>query len=126
MLLPLPNLDDRRWADLFDEGRSLIPVYAPDWTNYNISDPGITLLDLLAWIGEMDIYQLNRIPDRNKLKFLALVGIRPWPPRAARTVLSFTLKDGSAPLQLPSSAEFEGLDPHGVVTPFGTLQDVTL
>ena len=44
MKVPLPNLDDRRWADLVDEGRSLIPFYAPDWTDHNIHDPGITFL----------------------------------------------------------------------------------
>ena len=76
ILLPLPNLDDRRWSDLVQEGRGLIPVYAPEWTDHNAHDPGITLIELLAWVAEMDVYRLNRIPDRHKLKFLALVGIR--------------------------------------------------
>jgi len=38
-LLPLPDLDDRRWTDLVDEGRSLIPIVAPAWTDHNIHDP---------------------------------------------------------------------------------------
>jgi len=46
--LPLPNLDDRRWADLVDEGRTLIPVSAPAWTDHNIHDPGVTLMEMLA------------------------------------------------------------------------------
>ncbi len=74
MPIPLPNLDDRRWTDLVDEGRSLIPVYSDEWTDFNPSDPGITLLELFAWIAEMDIYQINRIPDRHKRKFLELIG----------------------------------------------------
>lgn len=94
MPIPLPNLDDRRWADLVDEGRSLLPLYSPEWTNFNPSDPGITLMEIFAFIAEMDIYQLNRIPDRHKRKFLELIGLRLAPPKPARTVLTFNLPAG--------------------------------
>jgi Baseplate J-like protein len=77
MPLPLPDLDDRRWADLVEEGRALIPLHAPEWTDHNLHDPGITLIELLAWVTEMDVYQLNRVPDRHRRKFLALVGLQP-------------------------------------------------
>ena len=53
MPMPMPNLDDRRWDDLVDEGRALIPVYSRDWTDHNVSDPGITFLELFAWITEL-------------------------------------------------------------------------
>ena len=125
MPIPLPNLDDRRWADLVDEGRALIPLYAPEWTDHNLHDPGITLIELLAWIAEMDIYQLNRIPERHKRKFLALVGISPEPPRPARTVLRFTLADGAS-LPLPAEVEFAGNDPFGQETRFRTLEPITV
>lgn len=94
MPLPLPDLDDRRWADLVDEGRALIPRYAPEWTDHNLSDPGMTLLDLLAAMVERDLYRVNRIPDRHRRKFLALAGHRPAPPRSATVVLS--VASGSA------------------------------
>jgi predicted phage baseplate assembly protein len=123
--IPLPQLDDRRWADLVDEGRALIPLYAPEWTDHNLHDPGITLLDLFAWVAEMDIYQLDRIPDAHKRKFLALVGITPEPPRAARTVVSFTLLQGAA-LDLPAGVELEGTDPVGLPTGFRTLEPITV
>lgn len=87
MTLPLPNLDDRRWADLVDEGRALLPVHAPDWTDHNVSDPGITLLEILAWVAEMDVFRADRVPERHRRKFLALAGIRPRPPAPASTVL---------------------------------------
>src|SRR6185369_16482773 len=77
MPLPMPNLDDRRWLDLVEEGRSLIPLYGPEWTDHNYHDPGVTLIELLAWVAEMDLYELNRVPERHKRKFLALVGIAP-------------------------------------------------
>lgn len=126
MKVPLPNLDDRRWSDLVDEGRSLIPLYAPDWTDHNVHDPGITIMELFAWIAEMDIYQLNRISDRSKRKFLALVGITPKPPHAARTVLSFVLKAGTPPLALQSGTQFAGADPFGEHTPFRLLDSITV
>ncbi|HBY98941.1 MAG: putative baseplate assembly protein [Ardenticatenaceae bacterium] len=126
MPLPLPNLDDRRWTDLVEEGQALIPLYAPGWTDHNVHDPGITLMELLAWIAEMDLYQLNRIPDRHRRKFLALIGLRPAPPRPARTVLSFGLQAGVSQRSLPATVEFEGNDPFGQPTRFRTLDAVTV
>jgi hypothetical protein len=48
MPLDLPNLDDRTYEDLVAEALRLIPNYAPEWTNYNPSDPGITLIEISA------------------------------------------------------------------------------
>jgi hypothetical protein len=93
MPIPLPNLDDRRWADLVDEGRSLISAYSTEWTDFNPSDPGITLMELFAWVAEMDIYQLNRVPDRHKRKFLELIGVKAAPPRPARVGVQFQMSD---------------------------------
>lgn len=126
MVLPLPNLDDRRWIDLVEEGRALIPFYAPQWTDHNIHDPGITILELFAAIAEMDIYQLNRIPRDRKLKFLALIGVQPLPPQPARTIVSFTLKAGLPLAELPASVELEGKDIQGLRARFRTLNSVTL
>lgn len=73
MPLSLPNLDDRRYADLVEEARSLIPSYAPEWTNYNPSDPGITLVELFAYLTEMLVYRVNRVTDDNVRAFLKLI-----------------------------------------------------
>jgi hypothetical protein len=130
MPLPLPNLDDRRWADLVSEGTSLVPLYAPGWTDWNVHDPGITLIELFAWVAEMDLYWANRIPAERVRKLLALVGITPRPPRAARTVAAFTLAAGplpaGLPLDLPADLEVAGDDPGGVRTVFRTLAPVAL
>jgi Baseplate J-like protein len=128
MKITLPNLDDRPWADLVEEGRSLIPVFAPEWTDHNLHDPGITTIELLAWIAEMDLYQLNRISDRAKRKFLSLIGIAPFPPRAARTILNFVLTDpGNAPLlSLRAGAEFNNSNAFGPARRFRTLDDVNI
>jgi len=76
--LILPNLDDRTYADLAEEGRALIPTCAPEWTNHNPSDPGITLVELFAYLTEMLIYRLNRVTDANIETFLKLLNGRDW------------------------------------------------
>lgn len=73
MAMTLPNLDDRTYADLVEEARALIPNYAPEWTNHNPSDPGITLVELFAYLTEMLIYRLNRVTDANVCAFLQLI-----------------------------------------------------
>jgi len=74
MAIPLPELDNLEFNDLMEEAKSLIPVYAPDWTNYNLSDPGITLIELFAWLCEMAIYRVDQVPEKNYISFLKLLG----------------------------------------------------
>jgi Baseplate J-like protein len=124
MPLLLPNLDDRTWADLADEGRALIPVYGPEWTDHNASDPGITLVELLAWKTEMDIYRLNQVSDEQRLRFLDLVGVKPKGPQPACAVLSFVAKNGTP--TLPKSLEFSGLDANQVESRYQTLREISL
>ena len=123
MPLPLPVLDDRRWADLVEEGRSLIPLYSPGWTDHNVHDPGITLVELLAWMADMDLYRIDRVTTAHVHKFLALVGSLPWPPRAARTVVAFR-SGGEIPL--PAGSALEAQDLAGRWIPFRTLAPVTV
>ena len=53
MALQTPNLDDRKFQDIVSEARSKIPLYCPKWTDYNLSDPGVTLIELFAWMVDM-------------------------------------------------------------------------
>jgi hypothetical protein len=85
-----PDLDDRTWQDLVDEMRALIPKYAPQWTDHNPSDLGISLIELFAWLGEGIIYRLNRTPEKNFLAFLNLLGTTRDPATPASTYLTFT------------------------------------
>lgn len=78
MSIPLPNLDDRTYADLVEEARSLIPIECPEWTDHNPSDPGIILIELLAWLTEMVLYRVDRVPDRNFATFLTLLKGKKW------------------------------------------------
>lgn len=76
MSLPLQNLDNITFEDLVKEAKSLIPVYSPEWTNFNISDPGITLIELFAWLCEMIMYRIDQVPEQNYKHFLNLLGIK--------------------------------------------------
>ena len=75
-----PTLDDRSYAGLLDEARTLIPSLAPQWTNHNPSDPGITLVELFAWLTEMLIYRVNRLPEQNTRACLQLLNGPQWTP----------------------------------------------
>jgi predicted phage baseplate assembly protein len=119
MPIPLPDLDDRRWADLVDEGRALIPSLAPAWTDHNIHDPGVTLIELFAWLTEMNFYRLNQVPPRHRRKFLSLIGYREMPPRPAQAMVSFNPSQGTAGFELPAGAQFETASSPPV--PFRTL-----
>ena len=85
MPLSLPDLDDRRYADLVEEARALIPTYAPEWTNHNPSDPGVTLVEMFAYLTEMLIYRLNRVTDENVLAFVALLKGPEWKEKRAQS-----------------------------------------
>lgn len=91
MTLPVPNLDDRRFQDLVDDAKRLVQQRCPEWTDHNVSDPGVTLLEALAWMTDQLLYRLNRVPDRNYVKFLELIGVKFFPPTAARVDVTFWL-----------------------------------
>src|SRR2546423_1131448 len=91
MNLPAPNLDDRRFQDIVDEAKRRITRYCPEWTDHNVSDPGVALIELFAWMTEMILYRVNQVPDRLYVKFLELVGIELFSASPARTDLLFTL-----------------------------------
>ncbi len=91
MTLPTPTLDDRRFQDIVDEAKRLIPRYCPEWTDHNLSDPGVALIELFAWMTEMILYRLNQVPDLHYTRFLDLMGIRLFPPAAAWTEEAFWL-----------------------------------
>ena len=106
MALPAPNLDDRTFQDIVDETKRLIPRYCPEWTNHNLSDPGVALIELFAWMSEMVLFRMNQVPDRLYTKFLDLVGIQPFPPSVARAALTFYLTGvRDRPVVVPAGTE---------------------
>lgn len=90
MSLPIPDLDNKGFAQFVEEARKLIPGYSSEWTDHNLSDPGITLIDLFAWLSEIELYRMNLVTDRHRFKYLKLLGIKPQPAKQARVDLTFT------------------------------------
>src|SRR4051812_16613868 len=94
MPLQIPNLDDRKYQDLLDEALARIPVHTPEWTNFNESDPGVTLVEVFAFLTENLLYVANQVPERNRLKFLTLLGVPLQPATAARGLVTFNNERG--------------------------------
>jgi predicted phage baseplate assembly protein len=90
-MLPAPNLDDRTFQGLVDEAKRLVQRNCPEWTDHNVSDPGVTLIEAFAQMVDQLIYRLNRVPDLNYVKFLELIGVELRPPAAARGTVTFWL-----------------------------------
>ncbi|MGI9824256.1 putative baseplate assembly protein [Agromyces sp. Marseille-Q5079] len=98
MTLPVPNLDDRRFQDLVDDAKRLIALRCPEWTDHNVSDPGVTLIEAFAFMTDELLYRLNRVPDKLYLSFLELLGVELFPPTAATADVVMWL---SAPMPDP-------------------------
>src|SRR5919199_6516257 len=90
MPIPAPILDDRSYQQLRDELVRRIPVYAPEWTDHNASDPGIALIELFAFLGENLLFRFNQIPETTKLQFLRLLDVPLRPAAVARGFAAFT------------------------------------
>ncbi len=95
--LPKSDLDDRTFKDLVDECLLRIPRYCPEWTNHNPSDPGVTLIELFAWLTDQMLLRFNQVPRRNYVAFLELLGIQLQPPAPAHTALTFYLTRSQDP-----------------------------
>lgn len=104
--LPKSNLDDRAFKDLVDECILRIPRYCPEWTNHNPGDPGITFIELFAWLTDQMLLRFNQVPRRNYVAFLELLGIHLQPPAPARTELTFYLtKAQPSAVRIPYATE---------------------
>jgi predicted phage baseplate assembly protein len=91
MALPAPDLDDRRFQDLVDDAKRMVMRRCPEWTDHNVSDPGVTLIETFAYMTDQLLFRLNRVPDRLYLKFLDLIGLQLLPPVPAVAPVTFWL-----------------------------------
>jgi len=127
-MLPAPNLDDRTFQGLVDEAKRLVQTRCPEWTDHNVSDPGVTLIEAFAQMVDQLIYRLNRVPDLNYVKFLEMIGVELRPPAAATGRATFWL---SAPQPQPVLVRDETqvstprTDIHDPVV-FSTLRDLSI
>jgi predicted phage baseplate assembly protein len=120
-ILP-PSLDDRRFDDLVDDLIARIPAHTPEWTNPRLGDPGRTLIELFAWLGDTLLYRANLIPERQRLVFLKLLGIGLKPARPAQGIVGLSF---AQPTELSASSISAGARVAGAV-PFETLNETTV
>ena len=91
MALPVPNLDDRRFQDLVDDAKRMVMRRCPEWTDHNVSDPGVTLIETFAYMTDQLLFRLNQVPDRMYVKFLDMIGLRLIPATPAEVPVTFWL-----------------------------------
>lgn len=96
MGLDIPDLDDRTYTELVEDMRKRIPVHAEEWTDHNVHDPGITILELLAFLAETHTFQLDQVNDAHRRKYLELVDAEPHPPQRATVDLSLSVREDPA------------------------------
>ena len=127
MSLPVPNLDDRQFQDIVDEAKRLIPTFCPEWTNHNVSDPGVALIELFAWMTEMSIFRLNQVPDAFYTRMLNLLGFDRFPAKSARVPLTFWLTSTQAQhVAIPAGTEVQTSGVTADSRVFTTLDDLTI
>ncbi|MGK7872181.1 MAG: putative baseplate assembly protein [Xenococcaceae cyanobacterium] len=103
MSLPSPNLDDRNFYQLLEEARQMVKQSCPEWTDLSPGDPGWALLELFAYLTDILLYRLNRLPEKAYIEFLRLLGVKLYPPSAAGVELCFSLsRPQEQPVTIPS------------------------
>lgn len=122
MPITVPNLDDRTAEQIYSEALARIPVHTPEWTNFNDSDPGVTLLQLFAFMTENLLYRSNRLPEAHRLKFLSLIGIPLNPASPGYGLIVFQNERGP----VRALAIDEGLELFAGKVPFRTRTPVNI
>ncbi|TGD76175.1 putative baseplate assembly protein [Mangrovimicrobium sediminis] len=108
----MPVIDDRSYESIVREVRSRIPRYTPEWTDLNESDPGMIIMELFAWLTEMQLYRLAQVPELHYLKFLELVGIELEPARPATAQLTLAVSAGHSQraVIVPAKTQFSAAE----------------
>lgn len=88
-----PALDDLDFESLQADLLARIPAHTPEWTAPRDGDPGVTLLQLFAWLGDNLLYRANLVPERQRLAFLRLLGMHLRPALPARGILQITFSN---------------------------------
>ncbi|MER8234226.1 putative baseplate assembly protein [Streptomyces sp. NPDC094049] len=128
MVLPAPHLDDRRFQQFVDDAKRYIQQACPEWTDHNVSDPGVTLVEAVAHMADQLVYRLNRVPEKNHLAFLDLLGVTLFPPGAAHADVTFRLSAPQPePVLLPAGTEVStGRTETEEAVVFATSADLTV
>ena len=119
-------IDQRTYANLKDAALLRIPRYTPEWTDFNESDPGATLVELFAWLTELMLYQMNRVPDLSYVRFLQLLGLELLPAQPAVAYLTFTPQPGTQPPSVLERSQFSAQGQNGESFIFEALEGLSV
>lgn len=89
MPITVPSIDDRRYQELVRDTLARVPMHTPEWTQLAESDPGVTLVELFAFLTESLLYRANRVPELARAKFLRLLGVPLAAVAPARGLVAF-------------------------------------
>jgi hypothetical protein len=68
---PIPgvstSLDDAALTSIAGDFRRTMDANAPGWTDFNESDPGVTLLEVFAFLSQSLLYRADEIPERGRV-----------------------------------------------------------
>lgn len=120
-----PQLDTRTFEDIKAQAKLRIPRYTPEWTDFNESDPGITMVELFAWLTELMLYEMNRAPERSRVTFMQTLGLELQPAEPAEAHLYFTPAGGGIASPVPDGAQFGAQPPAGDLLIFETLEGLS-
>ncbi|MEG0616606.1 MAG: baseplate J/gp47 family protein [Oscillospiraceae bacterium] len=95
MMLNVPQLDDLDYRALMERARAMIPTLTDEWTDLNDHDPGITTLQVFAWLCDGLNYYINATGEQHRLKYLKLLGIEPI-ASAAHCRVAVNVEDGES------------------------------
>lgn len=126
MAIDVPELDDRSYEQLLEEATKRLPAYDDGWTDYNPSDPGIAILELLAHLTETYLYQLDSVTDDHREKYLRLIGERRQPATSASVTLSLGLPEAATVARVPAGTRLIAVDGSESEKPFETTHDLVV
>jgi hypothetical protein len=124
MSLLLPNLDDKPFGRIVEEARALIPSTAPEWTDHNVHDPGITFIELFAWLAEIQHFRLNHTAAASYLRFFSLMDLKPFGPRPAEVTVAFEFSSLANGVFVPAHTRIWAIGNESL--PFATTRDLYL
>jgi len=126
MTIDIPELDDKTFEELVERAKKRLPAYDDGWTDYNPSDPGIAILELMAYLTDTHTYQLDTVTDSHRQKYLQLVGERQEPPEAASVSLSVDAPASDGRTRIPSGTKLTVIDNADTDKIFETTDDLDL
>lgn len=104
-MIRIRSLDDRTYEELMQEAIGEIPLYTKEWTNFNPSDPGITILENLTAFQILQQNRIDEITPSIRKKLLQLAGFYEKKGKCSRILLSAVNLESE--IKLPPGQKFK-------------------